>query len=57
MVEQNKTNEQVESIVKEVLVMLSTETDAARVSKVNHQLSTYLKARAALKKVLETRKA
>ena len=46
-----------ETLVRDVMIMLTTETDAARVYKVNTQLVQYQKLRAALLKVLEPGKA
>ena len=42
-----------ETLVRDVMVMLINETDAARVYKVNIQLVQYQKLRAALLKALE----
>ena len=46
-----------ETLVRDVMIMLTTETDAARVYKVNTQLVQYQKLRAALLKALEPGKA
>ena len=46
-----------EALVRDVMIMLTTETDAARVYKVNTQLVQYQKLRAALLKALEPGKA
>ena len=46
-----------ETLVRDVMIMLTTETDAARVYKVNTQLVQYQKLRAALLKALDPGKA
>ena len=52
-----ETKVMTETLVKDVMVVLTNETDAARVYKVNTQLVQYQKLRAALLKVLEPGKA
>jgi len=53
MAEDQKTTVSVDPLVTGVLVVLTKESDAARVYKVNAQLVQYQKLRAALLKILE----